>query len=130
MKDYIYLDNSATTNVYPEVVEEMLPYFTEIYGNSNSLHTAGLNANKGVSLARKRVATSIDAEESEIYFTSGGTEANNWAIKGVATGNKHKGKHIIVSAIEHHSVLDSAKYLIDNGFEVDFAPVDKNGVII
>lgn len=129
MKDYIYLDNSATTSVLPEVVNEMLPYFTEFYGNSSSLHSAGLNANKGVNLARKRVATAINTEENEIYFTSGGTEANNWIIKGVSTGNKHKGKHIIVSNIEHHSVIDSAKYLIDCGFEVDFAPVDENGVI-
>ena len=129
MKDYIYLDNSATTRVLPEVVNEMLPYFTDFYGNSNSLHTAGLNANKGVNLARKRVATALNAEENEIYFTSGGTEANNWAIKGVAEGNKHKGKHVIVSSIEHHSIIDSAKYLIDKGYDVDFAPVDTNGVV-
>jgi len=129
MKDYIYLDNSATTMVYQEVVDEMLPYFTDIYGNSSSLHTAGLNANKGVSQARKRIATALNADENEIYFTSGGTEANNWILKGIATGNKHKGKHIIVSEIEHHSIIDSAKYLIDCGFDVDFAPVDKNGVV-
>lgn len=129
MKDFIYLDNSATTNVLHEVVNEMLPYFTDIYGNSNSLHSAGLNANKGVTLARKRVANALNAEENEIYFTSGGTESNNWAIKSIAEGNKHKGKHIIVSQIEHHSIIDSAKYLIDCGFEVDFAPVDKNGTV-
>ena len=130
MKEYIYLDNSATTSVYPEVVNAMFPYFTEVYGNSNSLHSAGLNANKGVSLARKQVATALNTEENEIYFTSGGTEANNWAIKGVAEGNKHKGKHILISAIEHHSVLDSAIYLKDQGYDVDFIPVDSNGVVL
>lgn len=129
MKDCIYLDNSATTKVLPEVVNEMLPYFTEVYGNSNSLHTAGLMANKGVNNARKQIATTLNAEEREIYFTSGGTEANNWAIKSVAEGNKHKGNHIIISEIEHHSVLDSAKYLMEQGFVVDFAPVDENGVV-
>lgn len=129
MKDYIYLDNSATTRVLPEVVEEMMPYFTEFYGNSNSLHSAGLNANRGVNLARKRVANALNAEEGEIYFTSGGTEANNWAIKCVASGNRHKGKHILVSEIEHHSIMDSAMYLKDEGYDVEFIPVDINGVV-
>lgn len=129
MKDYIYLDNSATTQVFKDVVDEMLPYFTEFYGNSNSLHTVGLVANKGVNLARKRVATALNCNENEIYFTSGGTEANNWALKGIALGNKHKGKHIIVSAIEHHSIIESARVLADAGFEVDYAPVDENGFV-
>lgn len=129
MKDYIYLDNSATTRVLPEVVEEMTPYFTELYGNSNSLHTVGLTANKGVTLARDRIAKALNADINEIYFTSGGTEANNWALKGIAHGNKHKGKHIIVSAIEHHSIIESANKLIDEGFEVDFAPVTNEGFV-
>lgn len=129
MNKYIYLDNSATTKVADEVVSEMLPYFTEFYGNSNSLHTAGINANKGVTLARERIANALNCTKDEIYFTSGGTEANNWAIKGVAYGNRHKGKHIIVSAIEHHSIIDSAKMLIDEGFDVDFLPVTKEGII-
>ncbi len=129
MKDYIYLDNSATTRVLPEVVEEMTPYFTEFYGNSNSLHTVGLTANKGVTLARNRIANALNADANEIYFTSGGTEANNWALKGIARGNKHKGKHIIVSAIEHHSIIESANTLIDEGFEVDFAPVTEEGFV-
>ena len=129
MKHYIYLDNSATTKVDEEVVKEMLPYFTEIYGNSNSLHSAGLQAGKGVKEAREKIAKALNCSEKEIYFTSGGTEANNWAIKGVAYGNKHKGKHIIVSAIEHHSIIESAHNLIDEGFEVDFAPVNSEGII-
>lgn len=128
MKDYIYLDNSATTKVDEEVVKEMLPYFTNIYGNSNSLHRAGLTANKGVSNSRKIIASTLNAEENEIYFTSGGTEANNWAIKGVAYGNKHKGNHVIVSQIEHHSIIDSARALENEGFVVDYAPVDENGL--
>ena len=119
MKDYIYLDNSATTRVLPEVVEEMTPYFTELYGNSNSLHTVGLTANKGVTLARDRIANALNADINEIYFTSGGTEANNWALKGIAHGNKHKGKHIIVSAIEHHSNKEKTNKVSDEGFEVD-----------
>lgn len=129
MKDYIYLDNSATTRVTKEVVDEMLPYFTDIFGNSNSLHSFGLNANKGVNFARQRIANALNSKPEEIYFTSGGTEANNWALKGIAHGNKHKGKHIIVSAVEHHSIIDSAKMLQDEGFDVDFAPVDTNGVV-
>jgi len=129
MKDYIYLDNSATTRVDTEVVNAMLPYFTEIYGNSNSLHSVGQNANKGVAKAREQIATALNCDTNELYFTSGGTEANNWAIKGVAEGNKHKGKHIIVSAIEHHSIMDSVAFLADNGFQVDFLPVDENGIV-
>ncbi len=129
MKDYIYLDNSATTQVFKEVVDEMLPYFTTYYGNSNSLHSVGLEASKGVNLARKRVALALNCNDNEIYFTSGGTEANNWALKGIALGDKHKGKHIIVSAIEHHSIIESARVLSENGFDVDYAPVDKNGFV-
>lgn len=129
MEKNIYLDNSATTKVSSEVVNEMLPYFTEFYGNANSLHSFGLNANKGVEVARERIACALNCNKDEIYFTSGGTEANNWALKGIARGNKHKGKHIIVSAIEHHSIMDSAKMLIDDGFDVDFAPVDSEGIL-
>lgn len=129
MNKYIYLDNSATTKVTEDVLNEMLPYFTEHYGNSNSLHTVGLEANKGVTLARQRIAKALNCQDNEVYFTSGGTEANNWALKGIAYGNKHKGKHIIVSAIEHHSIIESAKVLADNGFDVDFAPVTSEGFV-
>lgn len=130
MKGYIYLDNSATTSVHKEVVDAMLPYFLDIYGNSNSLHSLGLEANKGLSKARHQIATALNADDNEIYFTSGGTEANNWAIKGIALGNKHKGEHIIISAIEHHSIMESVETLRDQGFEIDIAPVDENGIII
>lgn len=129
MKDFIYLDNSATTNVYSEVVDSMVPYFTQNFGNSNSLHSFGLNANKGVANARNIIADCLNTDVKEIFFTSGGTEANNWTLKGIAEGNKHKGNHIIISEIEHHSIIDSAKQLADAGFKVDFAPVDKNGIV-
>lgn len=129
MEKNIYLDNSATTKVDSEVISEMLPYFTEFYGNANSLHSFGLEANKGVTIAREKIASALNCSKDEIYFTSGGTEANNWALKGIARGNKHKGKHIIVSAVEHHSIMDSAKMLIDDGFDVDFAPVNSDGIL-
>jgi len=124
----IYLDNSATTKVDVKVVDSMLPYFTEVFGNSNSLHSFGLTANKGVNIAKKQIADALNVEEREIFFTSGGTEANNWVIKGIASGNKHKGKHIIVSAIEHHSIIDSVE-MLSNDYEIDYLPVDSNGIV-
>lgn len=127
MKNRIYLDNAATTRVYPEVVSEMIPYFTEIFGNSNSMHTTGREASKGVEEARKKVADLIGAKPAEIYFTSGGTESNNWALRGVAEARANVGKHIIISAVEHHSSFDTAKYLKLKGFDVDFVGVDQEG---
>ncbi len=125
----IYLDHSATTKLDELVLQKMLPYFTEIYGNANSQHGYGREALKGVDQARDTIAELINASPSEVYFTSGGTEADNWALKGMASAHKDKGKHIIISAIEHAAMLSSAKELEKQGFEVTLCPVLSDGII-
>jgi cysteine desulfurase len=128
-KKRIYLDYAATAPVRKEVVKEMLPYFSDKFGNPSSLHSFGLEAKAAVSNARKTIANVINAEEDEIIFTSGGTESDNLAIKGVAYANKDKGNHIITSKIEHHAVLNTMKELEKEGFKVTYIPVDKYGQV-
>lgn len=125
----IYMDSSATTPVRKEVVEEMLPYMTENFGNPSSIYEIGKISKHAIDKARKKVADALGAEESEIYFTSGGTESDNWAIKGIAFANRNKGKHIITSSIEHHAVLHTCAWLEGKGFEVTYLPVDKYGMV-
>lgn len=126
----IYFDNAATTAVEPEVVEAMLPYFSEVYGNASSPHHFGQQARKDMEHARGQLAELIGADPEEIYFTSGGTEADNLALFGVLEAQEQKGKHIITSTIEHHAILHTCEYLEKHrGVEVTYIPVDPNGLI-
>jgi len=129
MKQTIYLDNAATTKTRPEVVEAMLPYFTEYYGNPSSVYEFSTPSKKAITHARETIAQSIGAKTNEIYFTAGGTESDNWAIKATAEAYQAKGKHIITSKIEHHAVLHTCEYLEKRGFEVTYLDVDENGVV-
>ncbi len=125
----IYLDHAATTPVKPEVLEAMLPWFTQQYGNPMSIHGEGRQTRKAVEEARAKVAAAIGADPTEIYFTGCGTESDNWALKGAAFGSVKKGKHIITTAIEHHTVLHTCEFLEKQGFEVTYLPVDGDGVV-
>lgn len=126
----IYADNAATTMLSPEVLEDMMPYLTKVYGNPSSMYSVGAEAKKAVELARQDVAKAINAQAREIFFTSGGSESDNWAIKGVARALKNKGKnHIITSAFEHHAVLHTCKTLEKEGFEVTLLDVHSDGLV-
>ncbi len=124
-----YLDNAATTKISANVYKKMLECFAKCQGDNLALYTPGREADAELDIAREKVARAIGADPSEIYFTSGGTEANNWAIKGIARANRNKGNHIITSVIEHPSVLESCKELEKEGFKVTYVPVDENGVV-
>ncbi len=124
-----YLDNAATTPISASVYKKMLECFAKFQGNSQSIYKLGREASEELEIAREKIAKAIGAEKDEIYFTSGGTEANNWAIKGIARANKSRGNHIITSAIEHPSVLESCKELEREGFKVTYVPVDEYGVV-
>lgn len=125
----VYLDYSATTPVKEEVLKEMIPYFTEKFGNPSSLYDKGLEAKAAVDHAREQLAALINADPKEIYFTAGGTEADNWSLMGVADKLKDKGNHIITTKIEHHAILHSCEFLEKHGYEVTYLGIDKNGRI-
>lgn len=125
----IYFDNASTTSLGAEVLKAMMPAFNDVYGNSSSVHALGRKASNLVDESRDSIAKDINASSNEIYFTSSGSEANTWAIIGIAYANLGKGNHIITSKIEHESVLNACKYLENNGFEVTYLDVDKNGFI-
>ena len=127
MSRLIYLDNAATTQVYPEVFDAMKPYFTEYYGNPSAIYTFAGEAKKAVAKAREIIANGIHAKEEEIYFTAGGSESDNWALKATAEFYQNKGKHIITTKIEHHAILHTCEYLEKNGYEVTYVEVDENG---
>ena len=129
MKKLIYLDNAATTKTAPEVVEAMLPYFTEHYGNPSTVYSLGGESKKAITEARETIANALGAQTEEIYFTAGGSESDNWALKATAEAYKSKGNHIITTKIEHHAILHSAKALEREGFDVTVLPVDADGVV-
>ena len=129
MKTPIYFDHAATTPLCKEALEKMTPYFSDVFGNPNSQHCFGRESVKAVDEARDTVARIINCKPNELYFTSGGTESDNWALRGVANANKNKGRHIIISPIEHAAMLSTAKSLVKEGFEVDFMKVDAEGFV-
>ena len=129
MEKMIYLDNAATTKTRPEVVEAMLPYFTESYGNPYSVYTFSAKSKEAVTKAREIIADSLGVKSNEIYFTAGGSEADNWALVAAAEAYEAKGKHIITSKIEHHAILHTCEYLEKRGYEVTYLDVDENGVV-
>ncbi len=129
MKDLIYLDNAATTKTAPEVVEAMLPYFTENYGNPSSIYSLGSAAKKAVMESREYIASTIGAKNNEIYFTGGGSEADNWALIATAEAYASRGRHIITSKIEHHAILHTCEYLESKGYEITYIDVDENGIV-
>ena len=129
MEKLIYLDNAATTKTAPEVVEAMLPYFTEDYGNPSSVYGFAAKNKSAVDEQREVIAEALGADAREIYFTAGGSEADNWALKAAAEAYESKGRHIITTKIEHHAILHTAEYLESRGFEVTYLDVDENGVV-
>ena len=125
----IYLDNAATTKTAPEVVDAMLPYFSEYYGNASTIYSLGAESKKAMDHARQTIADSLGAKPEEIYFTAGGSESDNWALKATAEAYASKGKHIITTKIEHHAILHPCEYLEKRGFEITYLNVDRDGLI-
>ena len=127
--DRIYLDNAATTAVSQPVMEAMLPYYMQVYGNPSSIHSTGRDAKKAVERARRQVAAALGCSAQEIYFTAGGSESDNWALKGAAFAHQEKGKHIITTQIEHHAILHTCQWLEAQGWQVTYLPVDADGFV-
>jgi cysteine desulfurase len=125
----IYMDHSATTFVKPEVLEVMIPWFTKHFGNPSSIYSIARESKKAIDGARVQTANALGADPDEIYFTSGGSESDNWAIKGVALANRKRGNHIITTQIEHHAVLHTCQFLEKEGFEITYLPVDRYGLV-
>lgn len=126
---FIYLDHAATTAARPEVVEAMMPYFTENFGNPSSVYTFSQKNKAVITECRERIAGCLNAKSNEIYFTAGGTESDNWALKAAAEAYSNKGRHIITTKIEHHAILHTAQYLESQGYEVTYLDVDENGLV-
>lgn len=129
MNENIYLDHAATTYIKREVLKEMYPYLTKKFGNASSIYSLGEKSKMAIENSRSKVANALKSQTEEVFFTSCGTEADNWAIKGVVLANRSKGNHIITSAIEHPAVIDTCKFLEGNGFEVAYLPVNEHGMI-
>lgn len=129
LKGIIYLDHAATTPVHPLVRREMSSWFTDFYGNPSTLYSIGTKSKEAIEEARQKVAGLIGARTDEIYFTSGGTESDNWALRGVLYANEEKGRHLITTSVEHHAVLDTAQWLQKQGYEVSLLPVDSYGLV-
>lgn len=127
--DRIYLDNAATTAVSQPVMEAMLPYYMQVYGNPSSVHSTGRDAKKAVERARRQVASALGCSAQEIYFTAGGSESDNWALKGAAFAHQEKGRHIITTQIEHHAILHTCQWLETQGWQVTYLPVDADGFV-
>lgn len=125
----IYLDNAATTKTHEDVVKEMLPYFTENYGNASSVYDLGSKSKLAITKSRETIAAALNAKPEEIYFTAGGSESDNWALKATAEAYKNKGKHIITSKIEHHAILHTCEYLEREGYEITYLDVDERGFV-
>ncbi len=129
MGKLIYLDNAATTKTSPTVVEAMLPYFSEFYGNASSIYSIGAKSKEAINKSRAAIAATLGARPEEIYFTAGGSEADNWALKATAEAYGAKGKHIITTKIEHHAILHTCEYLEKNGYDITYVDVDENGTV-
>ena len=129
MEKMIYLDNAATTKTAPEVVQAMLPYFSELYGNPSSIYDFAGKSKEAVTKGREQIAQVLGAKKEEIYFTAGGSESDNWALKATAEAYASKGKHIITSSIEHHAILHTCEYLERHGFDITYLNVDSDGKV-